>query len=758
MRMQRTTLWLPALSLSICLLSSGMAAAEDIRIALRANKGAQKGLEKWQATADYLSEKIPGYRFVLIPYENNSALNQAISRGEHPFCLTNPASAIEHKIRYQTQPIATLVNKRQGQGYTRFGSVVFTRSDRDDINNFQDLKGNTFMGVDELGFGGWRVAWRELLLNDINPYSDFEKLLFAGGKQQKVVYAVRDGKADAGSVRTDMLERMASKGTIRLEDFKVLNNKVTEGFPFLHSTELYPEWLFSVSGDVDDQLKTKVISALYSLQPESEAATRGKYIGWISPLDYTPVEELLRELNIGPYHASTADSFDYLVEEYGHYLALGIGIVSVLLVILLHVTRLNRRLRTATAALKIEMNSRKTLEQQLMHTQKMESLGQLTGGIAHDFNNMLAIIMGFTELAQNSGSAKQDAKLRKHLGQISDAGNKAISLVQQMLAFSRAEGHIDNARIIAVSRVIEEAHQLLRPLLPTNIDLIIKHDELEHELYIEASPVMINQVLMNLCINARDAITGSHGTITIDTQAIEHGEGKCSSCHQPISGAYIAIEIEDTGSGIDAISRERLFEPFYSTKEIGKGSGMGLSMAHGIIHQHGGHIQLDSHVGKGTKITLLLPRHSDSSASEHIEQLSDTRKTPVDPTPSHILIVDDEISITIYLRELLEQAGHRVTSFNDSQQALDFFETQHDDIDLVLSDQSMPRLPGTELASKMFAISAEIPVILCTGFSENVDEESAIINNIRAYLNKPIQSDQLMRTIERLTTATADPS
>ena len=233
------------LILVVSLVVSNAVIAEDIRIALRAHKGAQKGLEQWQATADYLSEKIPGYRFIMVPFENNSALNQAVSRGEFHFSLTNPAAAVEHKIRYGAQPIATLVNKRQGKGYSRFGSVIFTRADRKDINELKDLKGKIFIGVDELGFGGWRVAWQELLKNDINPYADFKEVRFAGGKQQKVVYAVRDGNVDAGSVRTDMLERLAASGTINLDDFKVIGNKKTEGFPFLHSTELYPEWLFS---------------------------------------------------------------------------------------------------------------------------------------------------------------------------------------------------------------------------------------------------------------------------------------------------------------------------------------------------------------------------------------------------------------------------------------------------------------------------------------------------------------------------------
>ena len=174
--------------------------AHDIRIALRANKGSVNALKQWQATADYLSERIQKHRFILVPFENNIALNQAISRGEFDFCLTNPSAAVEHNIRYGGQPLATLMNKRQGKGYSQFGSVIFTRADRSDINELKDLKGKIFIGVDEIGFGGWRIAWRELLKNGIDPYTDFKAVNFAGGMQQKVVTSVLDGSADAGSV------------------------------------------------------------------------------------------------------------------------------------------------------------------------------------------------------------------------------------------------------------------------------------------------------------------------------------------------------------------------------------------------------------------------------------------------------------------------------------------------------------------------------------------------------------------------------
>lgn len=725
-----------------------MIIAEEIRIAVRAIKGADKALEQWQATADYLTAKIPGYNFVLVPFDNNSALNEAISRGEFHFSLTNSASAIEHQIQYNTQPLATLLNKRQGKGYSRFGTVIFTRFDRNDINKLRDLKGKVFIGVDELAFGGWRIAWREFLQNNINPYTDFKKLLFAGGKQQKVVYTVRDGIADAGSVRTDMLEGMIASGKIQLKDFKIINKKTTRGFPFLHSSALYPEWPFSLAGKVETRLKNQVVDALLSIPHNGNAAKQGNYVGWIKPLDYSSVNALLKKLRVGPYQISKMNSFERLVSQYGLILLFVIFIIFLLTFIIVYMVNLNISLRNARDTLKAEIVTRKNLEQQLMHIQKMESLGELTGGIAHDFNNMLAIMLGFTELVLESDNVKNDSRLIKYLDQVMATGEKAKILVMQMLAFSRSEGKIDKTEIVQVSSIIDEVHQLLRPLLPSNIELLINKDKKES--FINVSPVMINQVLMNLCINARDAMAGSKGLITISTEVIGFESALCNSCHKNFSGSYVAIMIEDTGVGIDEISIGRLFEPFYSTKDVGKGSGMGLSMAHGIIHQHCGHIMLTSEAGKGTIIKILLPKNSATQGTLPDTEFKDNFKTVANKSNKHILIVDDEVSITTYLTELLHLHGYKVTALNNSQDALNFFEENSNNIDLVITDQTMPNLTGLDIATQMLSISKKMPIILCTGYSENVEEQKAENKNIRAYMNKPIHSDELINTISSL--------
>jgi len=747
---QSVSRYISLFSIFLAFAFSTAALAEDVRIALRAHKGAEKALQQWQATADYLSEKIPGYNFILVPFEINSSLNQAVSRGEYHFTLTNPAASVEHIIRYGAQPLATLVNKRQGKGYSKFGSVIFTRSDRNDINELKDLKGKTFVGADEQGFGGWRVAWLELLKNKINPYRDFKALNFAGGKQQRVVYSVRDAKADAGSVRTDMLERMAATGKINLQDYKVIGEKQTEGFPFLHSTALYPEWLFSATKKIDDKLKTQVVLALFSIPSDGIAAQNGKYIGWISPLDYSSVEQLLKTLAVGPFQAATVGKVQWIFNQYGAYLIVSLVITVLLTLLLIYLVRQNRLIALAQEKLLSEIDAREALELQLIQAQKIESLGQLTGGIAHDFNNMLASMLGFTELALSSDTVRKDGDITKYLNQVMASGESAKIIVSQMLAYSRTSDKVIKTEIVLVSSIIRTCYELLRPLLPSSIDLIVNKED--NDLYVNVDKVMMEQVLMNLCLNAKDALSGNKGKITISSELVELDQTLCNSCFQTISGTYVAIVVEDNGCGIDEDVKNRLFEPYYSTKEAGKGTGMGLSMVHGLVHKHNGHIQVDSELGKRTSIKILLPQAFKSEASfpnnKKDDSLTAAQNKKLDG--KHILIVDDEIYITNYLCALLQMHGYKVTSLNSSRDALSFFEKHHDEIDLVLTDQTMPDLTGIEMVNKIRNISADVPVILCSGYSEDVNKITASDLKISTFLEKPVKSKDLLNTINRL--------
>ncbi len=374
--------------------------SEELRVAVRANKGMEAAIKKWTATFDYINKAIPEHSFVLVPFASNSELNQAISYRSFTFCLTNPAAAVEHRIRYGAQPLATLINKRQGKGYAKFGTVIFTRADRTDMNNITDLKAKTFVGADELGFGGWRVAWREMLKHGVDPYNDLVELRFAGGKQQRVVAQVLKGEVDAGSVRTDMLERMAAKGDIELDSVKVLGAKKTNDFPFLHSTDLYPEWLFSATKRVPDDLKNKVTIALLSINKNDKAAIDGKYVGWSSPHDYGPVEDLLRELKVGPFHSTSQKMVYEVIHQYFYIVLLVLLLVIGLIIAFLYTTKLNRRIINTQSELQVEMLIREraehvltSLAQQSLEFSKEESFfNECLINLAHLFSAKFAFI------------------------------------------------------------------------------------------------------------------------------------------------------------------------------------------------------------------------------------------------------------------------------------------------------------------------------------------------------------------------------
>jgi len=337
--------------------------AKEINIAIRAHNGANYALQRWNATIDYLNEKIPQHHFNLIPVVSLEELKQRSAQLEFDFILTNPSNYIEMSLTQNAGRILTLINKRQGQGYTHFGSVIFTRADQKDINNLQDLKGKRLLAVSETAFGGWRVAWLELLNNDIDPYSDLAELKFADGIQKDVVFGVLSGHADVGVVRTDMLERLAAAGKIDLSSIRILGEKHAKDFGFLHSTELYPEWPLVKHETASPELAKQVTIALLQLDENHPAAQQGQYVGWSVPLDYSPVHDLIKKLKIGPYQSYGEITPINIMQIYWPWF---IGILALFTVVIFtaaHFIRLNRRLKETSK--KLDEN-RKELEQRVI--------------------------------------------------------------------------------------------------------------------------------------------------------------------------------------------------------------------------------------------------------------------------------------------------------------------------------------------------------------------------------------------------------
>jgi PAS domain S-box-containing protein len=384
------------------------------------------------------------------------------------------------------------------------------------------------------------------------------------------------------------------------------------------------------------------------------------------------------------------------------------------------------------------------IQRQLQQAQKMEAIGHLTGGIAHDFNNMLASILGYAELSLEELAQQDDSALLNYLQQIHHAGDQAKNLVSQLLTFSR-----NNDAALSptdLQTIIKGTQGILTPLLPASITMCSHIDD---ELpAVMSDPVQLQQIIMNLCINARDAIE-EHGQLNIGLR-LSHSEDRvCSSCHQHFSGDLVELYVADNGCGIDAQSVDKIFDPFYTTKEMGEGTGMGLSTVHGIVHEHGGHMVVDSTVGKGSRFRIFLPPSEHATdESFHASFSSDSiRKYQLS---GKVLVVDDELSVAAFIGELLKSCGCEVALETESSVALEHFTASPQDFDLAILDQRMSGLMGNELAEAMLQQRKELPIIICSASSSEAQKSRAVELGVKAYMEKPLDSIALLEKVSEL--------
>ena len=388
-------------------------------------------------------------------------------------------------------------------------------------------------------------------------------------------------------------------------------------------------------------------------------------------------------------------------------------------------------------------NQQKT-QQQLYHSQKMEGIGQLTAGIAHDFNNILGSIVGYTSLAKRLASKKNDDKLEQFLNEVVIASRRARDLISQMMIFSRSEP----SKNISVDAhlIIKEVLQLVKSIIPSSIN--ISHHFEENVNNISINPIALHQLIMNLFINAKDAMDNNVGDISIHLYQVKVDSYKCSSCHDLFSGEYVCIEIKDSGSGIPAKVLTHIFDPFFTTKGIGKGSGMGLSVVHGILHDCGGHISVLSEANTSTDFKLYFPAIIDIETSETVD-LALLEDNTLIGNGEHIMVVDDDISLCLLFEEIITSFGYKVSRFDNSQVALQAFLDTPEDYQLIISDQTMPFLTGDEMARKMLEVKPDLAIIICTGFSENLDEDIANDIGIKTILVKPVTINTLINWINK---------
>jgi len=378
-------------------------------------------------------------------------------------------------------------------------------------------------------------------------------------------------------------------------------------------------------------------------------------------------------------------------------------------------------------------------QERLQHAHKMEAIGTLAAGIAHDFNNILTPIFGFTEMIKST--LPEDSKAFRNTEFVLTAAKRAKELVHQILTFSRHTE--DKKQTVYLQSLLKETIKLMRSSIPTTIEI----RELINTTCnpISANPIQMHQVIMNLCTNAYQAMRKKGGILAISLKEINICSDNYVTNLDLKEGHYLRLEVSDTGIGIEKESLKRIFEPYYTTKQKDEGTGLGLSVTHGIIKNHDGQIVVYSEPGQGTTFHVYLPVKAKKVGREKSHQTDD-----IVGGTEKILIVDDDDIIVNLEQKQLESLGYRVIALTSSVKAVEIFRQQYQDIDLVITDMTMPQITGSDLAKEMLSIKPTIPIILCTGFSELIDKKKALAIGIKEYLMKPMLKKDLARIIRKI--------
>ena len=634
-------------------------------------------------------------------------------------------------------------NLRLDGAYTEFAGVIFWKANRADLRELIDLKGKRFMAVNETSFGGWRMAWREFKEHGIDPYHAFKALTF-GGTHDAVIYAVRDGIVDAGTVRTDTLERMQAEGKIDVKDFYVIpyHSDKCEKLPFLHSTRTYPEWPMAKVKHVPDALAKKVAIALLEMPADSDAAKAAQCAGWTIPLNYQSVRECLIELKVGPYKDLGKITLADVVKNYWYWFLSAATIFVIMSGFLIEILKLNRGLSSSHVRLEEEVSVRERAEKDLVKAKKAaeaatEAKSAFLANMSHEIRTPMNGVIAATDLAL---SEDLSPKVKHYLEIIQSSGYSLLEIIDDILDFSKIEADkLDlELRPFVLDNVLDKVSDMfLDRVSEKSIEFLVDID-LGTPKNLIGDSLRLEQIIKNLVDNSIK-FSRKGGVILV---------GIKTDVKTP---DYVTLSffVKDTGIGIAPEYIPNLFTRFsqvdMSTKRKYGGAGLGLSICERLVEMMEGRIWVESELGKGS--TFFFTARFKRPDKEQPRKLV----PPPDIRGIKTLVVDDCPDSRSIIQKMLESFGFPVKAVSSGKEALHVLkdnQTGKEPFKLVIIDWMMPEMDGIE-ASRTIRddLKLTIPIILMTAFGREAEKLEAKKVGINAFLTKPIFQSTLFNAI-----------
>ncbi|MEM6423956.1 MAG: PhnD/SsuA/transferrin family substrate-binding protein [Cyanobacteria bacterium P01_D01_bin.128] len=727
-----------------------------VKVGVLSPWGPKETKQRWQPTLDYLSEQVPDHKFEFVSLNFENYETQVAER-KVDFVLINSGLYVELEGGYGARRIATLRNLRLGEPYAEYGAVIFAQVEPGQPRtlDLQTLKGKSFARLPDSSFASWMITWHTLEQNGITPNRDLgEMTVFE--TFEDVVYAVQDGRAEAGAVRTDALERMARAGQINLEEFAIYNaqSQSTQGFPFLRSTDLYPEWPFATLAHTPVDLAESVSVALLDLPPEHPATQAGRYHSWTIPANYQPVHELFRDLKVSPYEGWGEVTLTQAMYQHRFWLMFvgvcigGLTYVSV---------RSAERQRTATQLLQVNSDLEERVEERTKELQTAKehadtanrAKSEFLANMSHELRTPLNGILGYAQILQRSKSIGHQEQQKVSI--IAQCGNHLLTLINDILDLSKIEARKLELVVNAFHfpSFLQGVAEICRIRAEQKgISLIYKVDS-NLPSGIKADEKRLRQVLINLLGNAIKFTNDGQVTFLVQVLSVEPSPNRSDQG----STYTLRFSVKDTGIGITPEQLSKIFLPFEQVgnlKKQSEGTGLGLAISQKILALMDSQIEIQSEVDQGSNFwfDITLPEAKEWATISR--RLIEGVVVGYQGQQRTVLVVDDRWENRSVIVSLLKPLNFRVIEASNGQEGWDMAIAHTPDA--IISDLMMPVMDGYQLLQKLRASETlkEVAAIASSASVFESNQHEAIDAGADVFLPKPIRTDELLQQLQQL--------